>query len=173
MFLPHGLTISITCKSCSPLSEMHSRVIWITFQSIGFFFYSLDLRTQLTSKFSPPLPGTPCPTSLVVCGLWLDWGHQQKYQGYLALSRDILDMIFKCFSSIVKMMGRFWKVVEEIKACGISWYISWSSYGDRCKQGANFNFEICYFSFIFPKLCLLVFNAFLWWHVCTTKFLWK
>lgn len=119
IFLPNGLTGFVT-SSCNPLTEMHSRATQITFQSIGFY-YSLDLRTQLTSKFSPSLPRTPYPGQS--CGQMLDWEHQHKYQSCLELSIDILDMVFKCFSSTIKMTRRLGKLVEEITVCGILSYI--------------------------------------------------
>lgn len=127
----------------NPLTEMHSRVTQITFQSIDFF-YSLDLRSELTSKFSPTLPRTPCPTSLVVKCLTRSISRNVKVTWHYVWI--FWTWFSSVFSSTIKMSGRLRKVAEETKACGISWYIGWSFYGDSCKQGTNFNFEICYFS---------------------------
>lgn len=73
-------------------------------------------------------------------GQMLDWGHQQtpKLPGtkYRYFGHG-----FPGFFLHNQSDWETGKVVEKTEACVIL-YVSWCFYGDRCKQGANFNFEM-------------------------------
>lgn len=132
-----------------------------------FIRFECPINKQILSYF------TQDSMSYHSSGQMLDWGHQQTPK-LLGTKYRYFGHGFPGFFLHNQSDWETGKVVEKTEACVIS-YVSWCFYGDRCKQGANFKFEMLLLLILisFETFSFLVFNAFLCQHLRTTKFLWK